>query len=60
MKVGPKTALFFSDLVMYCLSQILGFIGVSKEVYAGYLIFFIVIVICLLILPHEYPNIKVA
>ena len=41
MKVGPKTALFFSVLVMYCLSQILGFIGVSKEVYAGYLIFFI-------------------
>lgn len=59
MKVGPKTALFFSVLVMYCLSQILGFIGVGKEVYAGYLIFFIVIVICLLILPHEYPTIKV-
>jgi hypothetical protein len=51
------TLLGFTLIFFYCLSQILSFYGIGPEVYGIYLLFYIFLIICTLILPKEYPKV---
>ena len=46
----------FTIIFFYCLSQIFGFFGVGQDVYGVYVLFYIFLIICTLILPKEYPK----
>lgn len=42
--------------ILYVLSQILNFFGISQEAYAPYFSFFVFIVITSFVLPKGYPE----
>jgi hypothetical protein len=43
-------------LFFYCMTKILSFYGVSESTYGVYLLFYILIALCIAILPHEEPS----
>jgi hypothetical protein len=51
------TMICLTILFFYCLSKILQFYGVSESTYAVYLLFYIFIALCLVILPQKEPEI---
>lgn len=46
-----------SIIFLYCLTQILSFYGVDETAYSAYILFYIFIILCILVLPNDYPKI---
>jgi len=53
----PITLIGLSIIFFYSLTQILKFYGISEDVYGVYILFYIFLVICILVLPNDYPKI---
>lgn len=54
--MNPITLIGLSIIFFYVLIQILKFYGIDEDVYGVYLLFYIFIILCILILPNEYPK----
>jgi hypothetical protein len=54
--MNPITLLGFSIIFFYSLTQILKFYGIEENVYGIYILFYIFLILCILILPHNYPK----
>lgn len=50
------TLVGLSVIFFYSIIQILKFYGVSAEAYLPYILFYIFIIICIIVLPHDYPK----
>jgi len=55
--MNPITLIGLSIIFFYSLTQILNFYGLSEDVYGVYILFYIFIILCILILPNDYPKI---
>jgi len=55
--MNPITLIGLSIIFFYILTQILNFYGLSEDVYGVYILFYIFIILCILILPNDYPKI---
>jgi hypothetical protein len=55
--MNPVTLIGLSIIFFYSLTQVLNFYGVGEDVYGVYLLFYIFIILCILILPNNYPKI---
>jgi hypothetical protein len=44
-------------IMFYCLSQVLNFYGVGQDVYGVYALFYIFLIICMIVLPKDYPTV---
>ena len=51
------TLIGFSVVLFYIIIQILKFYGITEDVYGVYLLFYIFIILCILILPNDYPKV---
>jgi hypothetical protein len=51
------TLLGISVLFFYSLSQILSFYGVGKDVYGPYILFYFLMILCMIVLPNDYPSV---
>ena len=51
------TLIGLSVIFFYSIIQILKFYGVTEDVYGVYLLFYIFIILCILILPNNYPKV---
>lgn len=56
--MSPVTFLGLSIIFFYSLTQILKFYGVNEDVYGTYILFYVFIIICMFVLPKEYPTAK--
>ena len=45
-----------SIIFFYCLTKILNFYGVNESVYGVYILFYILLSVCILVLPNEEPK----
>lgn len=54
--MNPITLLGLSIVFFYSVSQIFQFYGISEDVYGVYLLFYIFLIMCMFILPTEYPK----
>ena len=54
--MNPTTLIGISIVFFYSLIQILKFYGVGEDVYGVYLLFYIFIIICILVLPNDNPK----
>jgi hypothetical protein len=50
------TLIGLSIVFFYSLTQILKFYGVGEDVYGIYILFYIFIIICILVLPNDDPK----
>ena len=53
--MNPVTLIGLSIIFFYSLTQILKFYGIDESVYGAYILFYIFIIICILVLPND-PN----
>jgi hypothetical protein len=51
------TLLGLSIIFFYCITQVLNFYGVGQDVYGVYVLFYLFLIICMLVLPNEYPKV---
>lgn len=51
------TLLGLSIIFFYSLIQIFNFYGVGEDTYGAYILFYIFIMICVIVLPNEYPKV---
>ncbi len=51
------TYLGVSVILYYSLTKILNFYGIGQDVYGIYVLFYLLIMICILILPSNYPEV---
>ena len=51
------TYLGVSLILYYSLTKILNFYGIGQDVYGVYVLFYVLIMICILILPSKYPEV---
>jgi hypothetical protein len=51
------TYLGVSLILYYSLTKILNFYGIGQDVYGVYVLFYVLIMICILILPSSYPEV---
>jgi hypothetical protein len=51
------TLIGLSIVFFYSLSQILKFYGINEDVYGIYILFYIFIIICILVLPNNNPKV---
>jgi hypothetical protein len=51
------TYLGVSLILYYSLTKILNFYGIGQDVYGIYVLFYALIMICVLILPSNYPEV---
>ena len=54
--MSPITLIGLSIVFFYSLIQIFKFYGVGEDVYGIYLLFYIFIIICILVLPNNNPK----
>ena len=54
--MNPITLIGLSIIIFYSLIQVLNFYGVTEDVYGVYVLFYIFIILCILILPNDYPK----
>jgi hypothetical protein len=54
--MNPITLIGLSILFFYSLTQILTFYGVGQDTYGIYILFYIFIILCILVLPNDYPK----
>lgn len=50
------TIIGISVILLYSITQILNFYGVGPDKYMIYVMFYVLILACILILPHDYPK----
>jgi hypothetical protein len=50
------TLIGLSIIFFYSITQMLIFYGVGEDVYGVYILFYIFIILCILILPNDYPK----
>lgn len=50
------TLIGLSIIFFYSLIQILKFFGVTEDAYMAYILFYIFVVVCIAVLPHDYPK----
>jgi hypothetical protein len=55
--MDPVTSLGLAILFFYSMTKILSFYGVSESTYGVYILFYILIAFCIVILPHEEPSV---
>ena len=55
--MNPITLIGLSIVFFYSLTQILKFYGVGEDVYGSYILFYIFIIICILVLPNDNPKV---
>lgn len=55
--MNPITLLGLSIVFFYSLTQIFTFYGITEDVYGVYLLFYLFIILCIFILPNNYPRI---
>ena len=53
----PITLIGISIIFFFSLTQILKFYGLGEDVYGVYILFYIFIILCILILPNDYPKV---
>lgn len=53
----PITLIGLSIIFFYSLTQVLNFYGINEDSYGVYMLFYIFIILCILILPNDYPKI---
>jgi hypothetical protein len=51
--MNPITLIGCSIILFYSLTQILQFYGVGEDVYGAYILFYIFIILCVLVLPNS-------
>lgn len=51
------TLIGLSVIFFYSIIQILKFYGVTEDAYGVYLLFYIFIILCIFILPNDYPKV---
>jgi hypothetical protein len=54
--MNPITLIGLSILFFYSLTQILTFYGIGQDTYGIYILFYIFIILCILVLPNDYPK----
>jgi len=54
--MNPITLIGLSIIFLYSLTQILQFYGIDQTTYGAYILFYILIIICILVLPNDYPK----
>lgn len=47
------TMIGMTIIFFYCLTQILKFYGINESVYGVYILFYILLCLCILVLPNE-------
>jgi hypothetical protein len=55
--MSPVTLIGISIIFFYSLTQLLKFYGVEEDAYGMYILFYIFIIMCILILPNDYPKV---
>jgi hypothetical protein len=55
--MNPVTLIGLSIIFFYSLTQVLNFYGIGEDVYGVYLLFYIFIILCILILPNDNPKV---
>jgi len=55
--MNPITLFGLSIIFFYSIIQILHFYGVEEDSYGIYMLFYLFLIICILILPNNYPKI---
>jgi hypothetical protein len=55
--INKITILGIAILIIYSVSKILTFYGVSIDVYGSYLVFYVFLLVCYYIFNSEYPKI---
>jgi hypothetical protein len=50
------TLIGLSIVFFYSLTQILNFYGVDQSSYGVYILFYIFIIMCIFVLPNDYPK----
>lgn len=51
------TLIGLSIIFFYSITQILTFYGIGEDVYGAYILFYIFIILCILILPNDEPKV---
>ena len=51
------TLIGLSIIFFYSLTQILKFYGIDETTYGAYILFYIFMLLCIIVLPNEYPKI---
>lgn len=51
------TLIGVSVIVFYSITQVLTFYGVGEDQYGIYLVFYLFLILCVLILPNDYPKV---
>lgn len=51
------TMIGLTIIFFYCLSKILKFYGISESTYGVYILFYIFIALCIVVLPNQVPSI---
>jgi hypothetical protein len=54
--MNTVTLLGLSIVFFYSLTQILSFYGIDQSSYGVYILFYIFLMLCILILPNDYKN----
>jgi hypothetical protein len=55
--MNPITLIGLSIIFFYSLTQVLNFYGIGEDKYGVYVLFYIFIILCILVLPNDYPKI---
>jgi hypothetical protein len=55
--MNPISLIGMSIIFFYSLIQIFKYYGIQEDTYGIYILFYIFIVMCILILPGDYPKI---
>lgn len=55
--MNPVTLIGLSIITFYSLTQVLKFYGIGEDVYGIYILFYIFIILCILILPNDNPKV---
>jgi len=51
------TLIGVSIIFLYILLQVLNYYGINEHVYGIYVLFYIFVILCILILPNDYPKV---
>lgn len=51
------TLIGVSVIFLYCFIQILKFYGIGEEVYGAYVLFYVFILVCIMVLPNDLPKV---
>ena len=55
--MNPITLIGLSIIFFYSITQVLNFYGIGQDVYGVYILFYIFIILCILILPNNEPKV---